>query len=77
MSSYFFYGWWSWKFLSLIAISTLVDFFVGLGFSNLHSGKRRKALLCISIIVNLGLLGFFPWFSEKIKNKLHQKENLP
>ena len=28
-ASYVFYGWWDWRFLGLIAFSTLVDFLVG------------------------------------------------
>ncbi len=63
VASYFFYGWWEWKFLSLIAISTLVDFSVGLGLSYHQSPRARKALLWISIIVNLGLLGFFKYYN--------------
>jgi alginate O-acetyltransferase complex protein AlgI len=68
VASYFFYGWWEWKFLSLIAISTLVDFSVGLGLSYHQSPRARKALLWISIIVNLGLLGFFKYYNFFIEN---------
>lgn len=68
VASYFFYGWWEWKFLSLVAISTLVDFSVGLGLSYHQSPRARKALLWISIIVNLGLLGFFKYYNFFIEN---------
>jgi alginate O-acetyltransferase complex protein AlgI len=37
VASYFFYGWWDWRFLSLIAFSSSVDYLVGLGF-----GKTKK-----------------------------------
>lgn len=60
-ASYVFYGWWDIRFLALIALSTLVDFWVG---KNLHSAsdtKKRKALLWTSIGVNLGLLVFFKY----------------
>jgi D-alanyl-lipoteichoic acid acyltransferase DltB (MBOAT superfamily) len=67
-ASYFFYGWWDWRFLSLIAISTLVDFSVGLGLSYYQSPRKRKALLLISIIVNLGLLGFFKYYNFFLEN---------
>ncbi|NNM07209.1 MAG: MBOAT family protein [Gemmatimonadetes bacterium] len=62
LASYFFYGWWDWRFLGLIILSSAVDFWVGLGF-RANSGRRaRKALLFTSLTVNLGVLGFFKYF---------------
>ena len=55
-ASYVFYGWWDWRFLSLIAFSTAVDFLVGKALRKENSSKKRKGLLWISILVNLGLL---------------------
>lgn len=63
VSSYVFYGWWDWRFLSLILLSTVVDYFVGLQIYNNQSNSTRKKLLWISIIFNLGLLGFFKYFN--------------
>ena len=40
-SSYFFYGWWNWRFLFLIAFSSFTDYFVGIGLS-----KRKKEKFC-------------------------------
>ena len=57
-SSYFFYGYWDWRFLSLIWISTIVDFMVGKAIYSSFDHKKRKRLLFISIITNLGILGF-------------------
>jgi len=68
VASYFFYSWWDWRFLSLIAISTLVDFSVGQGLSYYQSSRARKALLSISVIVNLGLLGFFKYHNFFLEN---------
>ncbi len=62
-SSYLFYGWWDWRFLSLLLFSSLVDFFVGCGLSNQENPVKRKLLISISIIVNLGFLGFFKYFN--------------
>ncbi len=62
-SSYLFYGWWDWRFLSLILFSTFLDFFVGLGLRNQEDVFKRKLLLSISIVVNLGLLGFFKYYN--------------
>lgn len=59
LSSYFFYGWWDWKFLSLIAFSTIVDYFVGQRLRIAESQLKRKVYLWTSISINLGLLGVF------------------
>ncbi len=61
LASYYFYSCWDWRFLSLIVISTMVDYNVGLALHKEESQKKRKALLWLSIIVNLGFLGFFKY----------------
>jgi len=63
IASYVFYGWWDWRFLSLIAFSTLVDYSVGLKLKNEENRRKRKIFLLISIIVNLGFLGFFKYYN--------------
>ncbi len=68
IASYVFYGWWDWRFLSLIAFSTLVDYFVGLGLLNQKNPKKQKLLLFISLFVNLGLLGFFKYYNFFLDN---------
>jgi D-alanyl-lipoteichoic acid acyltransferase DltB (MBOAT superfamily) len=55
-----FYGWWDWRFLTLIWISTAVDYTVARLLGRRDRGRR--ALLAVSIVVNLGLLGFFKYF---------------
>ena len=62
LSSYIFYGWWDWRFLSLIIVSSLADYFIGLGLSNQENAGKRKFLLFCSIIVNLGLLGYYKYY---------------
>ena len=57
--SYVFYGYWDWRFLSLILISTLLDFYVGRAVYHSDEPRRRKRLLMVSVIGNLGLLGVF------------------
>ncbi len=61
--SYIFYGWWDWRFLSLIIFSSFLDYFVGLKLSTEEAPSKRKAWLFTSVIVNLGLLGFFKYFN--------------
>ncbi len=57
-ASYIFYGWWDWRFLSLIVVSSTVDYVIGpLLFKERQSG-RRKLLLLASLLTNLGILGF-------------------
>jgi D-alanyl-lipoteichoic acid acyltransferase DltB (MBOAT superfamily) len=60
-ASYFFYGWWDWRFLFLIAFSSIVDFFVGRYLSKTEAKTKRKILLWTSIGVNIGLLGYFKY----------------
>lgn len=63
VASYVFYGYWDWRFLSLIAASTIIDYFVGLGLHQTERPWKRRFLLCISIIGNLSLLGFFKYYN--------------
>ena len=62
ISSYYFYACWDWRFLSLILISSLVDFLVGIALSN-QEQVERKVLLWTSISVNIGFLAFFKYYN--------------
>src|SRR5690606_7322766 len=59
LASYVFYGWWGWRFLSLIFLSTLVDDFVDRRIDATHNHKSRITWLWVSVLFNVGLLGFF------------------
>ncbi len=61
IASYVFYGWWDWRFLSLIAFSTCVDYVIGLKMAS--ELKHKKAYLLLSVFVNLGLLATFKYFN--------------
>ncbi|MFZ5569865.1 MAG: MBOAT family O-acyltransferase [Thermodesulfobacteriota bacterium] len=61
VASYFFYGYWDYRFLSLIVISTTVNYTIALGIQT-AAGKKKKKLLIIGIILNLGFLGFFKYY---------------
>ena len=66
LSSYIFYGWWDWRFLILIIISSFVDFFLGI-----ELGKRKNNriyFLYLSLISNLGLLGIFKYYNFFIES---------
>jgi D-alanyl-lipoteichoic acid acyltransferase DltB (MBOAT superfamily) len=62
VASYVFYGWWDYRFLSLIIFSTLVDYFVGKAIYSTSSQKTKKRWLMLSLVFNLGLLGFFKYY---------------
>ena len=68
VSSYVFYGWWDWRFLSLILFSTIVDYTVGQGLLKQENLTKRKVLLWTSILVNLGFLGFFKYYNFFLDN---------
>jgi len=71
LASYFFYGFWDVRFLSLIFISTFVDYFVGLWIYRCdQTGKKqfRKLGLLLSLSTNLGILGFFKYFDFFVKS---------
>lgn len=68
LASYIFYGWWDWRFLSLILFSTIVDYTIGRKLKNEEDESKRKILLWTSIIVNLSFLGFFKYYDFFLEN---------
>jgi alginate O-acetyltransferase complex protein AlgI len=68
VASYVFYGWWDWRFLSLIIFSTLVDYLIGQRLRSEDKQSKRKVLLWTSIVVNLGFLGFFKYYNFFLEN---------
>jgi len=68
VASYVFYGWWDWRFLSLIIFSTVVDYLIGQKLRTEEKQSKRKVLLWTSIIVNLGFLGFFKYYNFFLEN---------
>ncbi|MFH1699596.1 MAG: MBOAT family O-acyltransferase, partial [Candidatus Zixiibacteriota bacterium] len=63
IASYIFYAAWDWRFLGLIIISTLTDYISGHIIHKSNSIRHRKTVLIISLIINLGLLGYFKYFN--------------
>lgn len=61
--SYFFYGWWDWRFLSLIFISTVVDYSCANWIASTDNIAKRRLSLAFSVSVNLLFLGFFKYFN--------------
>lgn len=75
LASYFFYGYWDWRFCSLLAISTIIDFIIGQKLFNTSNDKKRKLFLIISLISNLGILGFFKYFNFFVDSFQSMSEN--
>ena len=68
VASYFFYGYWDYRFLALIFASTVVDYFVGRAMHKTDIPKQRQVLLALSMVFNLGLLGFFKYYNFFIES---------
>ncbi|MDO7136433.1 MBOAT family O-acyltransferase [Algibacter lectus] len=61
--SYFFYGLWDWRFLSLIIFSSIIDFYCGNAIAAAYKQVSKKMWLTISMLVNLGFLGIFKYYN--------------
>ena len=68
LASYLFYGWWDWRFLSLIIFSTIVDYSIGRKLEYEKNQLNRKILLWTSILINCGFLGFFKYYNFFLDN---------
>jgi D-alanyl-lipoteichoic acid acyltransferase DltB (MBOAT superfamily) len=62
-ASYVFYGWWDYRFLSLLLFSSLLDYTVGRGLGATEDPRRRRWWIALSLAGNLGLLGFFKYYN--------------
>jgi alginate O-acetyltransferase complex protein AlgI len=61
--SYIFYGWWDWRFLGLLILSSCLDYFVAIQIHKSAILSRKKFFLFLAIAVNLTILGFFKYFN--------------
>jgi len=83
IASYVFYGWWDVRFLALIMLSTVVDWFVARRLGAMPDGVQRRRWLWISLVGNLGMLAFFKYwnfFTDSAANLLTSlglEPNLP
>ena len=62
VASYIFYGWWNWRFLILIAITTILSFLSGIGIEKAPTQRGKKAIMITNIVVNLGILGVYKYY---------------
>ncbi len=71
--SYVFYAAWDWRFTFLIALSTVIDYWVALALSRSSQAGRRRLLVSTSLVANLGFLGFFKYsnfFADSLQDLL-------
>src|SRR3954463_11694914 len=62
-ASYLFYGYWDWRFLLLLVGSSLMDYYFGLLIHRANGQKKKKAVLLLSLFINLAILCFFKYFN--------------
>ncbi|RMG74232.1 MAG: MBOAT family protein [Bacteroidetes bacterium] len=73
LASYVFYGWWDWRFLGLIVLSSAVDYWVGRQIAATEEPRQRRRWLSLSLASNLGILGLFKYlgfFVESLRSSL-------
>jgi len=68
VASYLFYAAWNPPFVALLWISTVVDWFVAKGIHRAERKGRRRGLLLVSLLVNLGILGYFKYGGFLLEN---------
>src|SRR5882757_9701441 len=70
VSSYVFYGWWDWRFLGLLLLSTLIDYFFRLWVDK-TIGRKKKLFLYLSILNNLLVLAVFKYYNFFVQEAQH------
>ena len=71
MASYVFYGWWDWRFLGLIFLTSLLSYGSGLLMERLADYRRRQRQVCaVNVTLNLLILGVFKYFNFFAENLL-------
>jgi alginate O-acetyltransferase complex protein AlgI len=68
VASYVFYGWWDYRFVGLMLLSSLIDFYAGLALDRETREPRRRAIITFVCVAQLGFLGFFKYFDFFAEN---------
>lgn len=61
--SWIFYGWWDWRFLGLLILTSVVDFVLAQRIEDAPNVRKKKFYLTLSVLLNLSVLGFFKYFN--------------
>jgi len=70
-ASYFFYGWWDWRFLLLMVASTVVDYAISKRIVSTEDSSYRKRLLVVSLFMNFGFLAYFKYLNFFLDSTAH------
>ena len=69
IASYIFYGWWDWRFLFLIALTSLCSYGIGLLLERFEGQRKRQQLVsATNIVLNLAILGVFKYYNFFVEN---------
>jgi alginate O-acetyltransferase complex protein AlgI len=63
LASYFFYGWWDWRFLFLLVFISCLNYFIGLRIEINEINRKKKNWLIIGLIFNIGILSIFKYYN--------------
>ena len=67
--SYIFYGWWDYRFLFLIALTSLCSYFSGISIEHFDKNRKAQKLICITnIAIQILILSFFKYYNFFIEN---------
>ena len=61
-ASYTFYGWWDWRFVGLLVVSSLANYLFGRALGGLERDGLRRTIVGLAVIANLSVLGFFKYY---------------
>lgn len=76
LGSYLFYGWWDYRFLFLIILSSIIDFIVGISIEKTEKKTKKKLLLALSLTANLGMLMYFKYVNFFIDNFVEMMQTM-
>ena len=78
-ASYVFYGYWDWRFLSLLVFSSTLDYYFALRIGRASAPASKRNWIVASLVINLSILGFFKYFNFFAESfaLLMQKAGLP
>ena len=63
IASYAFYGWWDYRFLALLALSTASSYASGIAIERCKERKTAKWICAANVVFNLSILAFFKYFN--------------
>jgi alginate O-acetyltransferase complex protein AlgI len=63
VASYYFYGYWDWRFMALLAGSSLLNYTAGLLLAGSEDEKLRRRIVIVAVALNLGVLGIFKYYN--------------